>query len=183
MLNCRCGGELAQSSRRGPARNAMARPGEVGPRSTCPRVSSAGQQHPEPHPCARPPPSARSAHALARGGPGPCPAAHARAPRPHAWAEAGDAQESGAQCGWQALCRDSSRQLLWRRQRPVVVSGLPGGRARPDAGGDARLRPSCSPPPSRQGFALWAPDVAAARANGRGRLGGSSRQPPRPSAS
>lgn len=45
----------------------MARPGEVGPRSSCPRVSSAGQQHPEPHPCARPPPSARSAHALVRG--------------------------------------------------------------------------------------------------------------------
>ena len=53
----------------------MARPGEVGPRSSCPQVSSAGQQHPEPHPCARPPPSARSAHALARGVP-------ARAPLP-----------------------------------------------------------------------------------------------------
>lgn len=40
--------------------------------------------------------------------------------------------------------------------------------ARPDSGGDARLLPSWPPPPSCLPFALWAPDVAAVRANGCG---------------
>lgn len=40
-----------------------------------------------------------------------------------------------------------------------LVPQLPGGRVRPDAGGDARLRPGYSPPPSRQHFARWAREV------------------------
>lgn len=52
--------------------------------------------------------------------------------------------------------RDGSRRRWLQRS---LVPQLPGGRVRPDAGGDARLRPGYSPPPSRQHFARWAREV------------------------
>ena len=108
------------------------------------------------------------------GGPGPRPsrAAHARTWRPHAGAEAGDTRGAGAQCG----------PLRWGRRSVGTDCGGGGqfsfggpedgrGRTRQGTPGSA---PAARPRHPAQGFALRAPDVAAARANGRGRWGGSS---------
>lgn len=66
-------------------------------------------------------------------------------------------------------------------QRQPGVSPQPGGRARPDAGGDSRLHPGSSPPPPCLCFARWIPDVHVAGTNGRCGRGCSALRPPRPS--
>lgn len=66
-------------------------------------------------------------------------------------------------------------------QRQPGVSPQPGGRARPDAGGDSRLHPGSSPPPPCLCFARWIPDVHVAGTNGRCGQGCSAPRPPRPS--
>lgn len=73
------------------------------------------------------------------------------------------------------------RESFGGPQRQPGVSPQPGGRARPDAGGDSRLHPGSSPPPPCLCFARWIPDVHVAGTNGHCGRRCSAPRPPRPS--
>lgn len=116
-----------------------------------------------------------------QGGPGPLPsrAAHARVRRPRKGEKAGNPRSELS--AFSSTVAERRRESSGWPQRQPGVSPQPGGRARPDAGGDSRLHPGSSPPPPCLCFARWIPDVLVAGANGLCGRRCSAPRPPMPS--